>query len=138
MVEQTFIPVYAVGLGFRDETFVDYAKTFTPRNSSGEDPGNFDAVQDFMHVMQERMEYTGGNAVINFVGVDLDALHDVFTETGHADSAKFIKELMKIPPDELGDAIICIMAEDKPPTSMEEESLLMQLEVNAEPFPKEL
>jgi hypothetical protein len=138
MAERTYILIYAVGLGFRNETYVDYAKTFTARNPSGEDPGNFVAVQDFMRIMQERLEYTQGNAVINLVGVDLDSLHDVFTETGHADSAKFIKELMSLPPDELEDAIICIMTEDNPPTRMEEESLLMQLEVNAEPFPKEL
>lgn len=132
------VPVFAIGLGFRNEVYVDYSKAFQQREARGKDKGNVGAVQDFMRIMQERLEYIEGHAIIDLCDVDLEALYDVFMETNHKGSAEFIEQAMQIDPNDLKDAIICIMSEDKPPTGMEEQSLLQKLRVDAEPLPEKL
>jgi tetrahydrodipicolinate N-succinyltransferase len=113
--------VFAIGLGIKEGPTVRYVKAFTHTDS------NDKPVQDFLRIMQERLEYVEGNTVINMKGVDLDALHQVFIETNHSGAAGFAEEAMKLKKKKRKNAIICIMETNAPPTCLEESYLVMEL-----------
>lgn len=113
--------VFAIGLGIKQGPTVRYVKAFTHTDK------NDGPVQDFLRIMQERLEYTEGNAVIDMKGVDLEALHQVFVETNHSGAAGFVKEAMKLKKKNRKNAIICVMATNEPPTNLEESYLIMDL-----------
>lgn len=113
--------VFAVGLGIKTGQSVRYVKAFTHTDK------NDGPVQDFLRILQERLEYIEGNAVIDMKGVDLDALHQVFIETNHSGAAGFIEEAMKLEKAARDNAVICVMESNNPPTCMEESYLVMEL-----------
>lgn len=130
----SIFPIFAIGLGFREQFRVNFTKIFTPREPTEDDGGNLEKLQDLLRVLQKSMGYTEGNAVIDLLGVDLDALHQVFMETQHYASANFVEEAMKQKSMEHYDAVIVVMTEDIPATCIEEESLIIRLKVDKKPF----
>lgn len=105
--------VFAVGLGFKNKAGINYFKTFTQNDK------NHNAVEGFLDILAEELNYGSGNALISLENEDLDHLANVFLETGHSGSADFINEAKN-----RDGAFICIMTTSN--FSNKEEEMLAQ------------
>ena len=110
--------VLAVGLGFKEDSKIEYVKSFT---QSG---GNHDAVEGFLDIVAEELDYGSGNSIITLENIDLGNLADIFTKTNHSGSADFINQAKS-----RDGAFICIMVENTS-QNPEEIQLIKELRLN--------
>jgi len=116
-------PVFAIGLGFREQGYVRFEKVFCQREASGNDAGNVAAVQNFLNIAEKMLSYKKGNQVITLKGANMKQLKQTFEFHKHGGTVDFLKAAK----GRKKDAIIVIMATNEPPTNLEESYLIMEL-----------
>lgn len=109
--------VFAIGFGFKESPAIRYTKAFTHRDDNDE------AMQDFLRIAREHLNYQDSSSVIKLHDVQLVELEKIFRDANHSGSAEFIASAK----GRQKDAVICIMATNEPPTCEEESYLILTL-----------
>ncbi|MEM8593359.1 MAG: DapH/DapD/GlmU-related protein [Pseudomonadota bacterium] len=118
-------PIFAIGLGIGTQSNagdwleVFYSKLFQKNEK------NAAAVDDFMRIIKENFDYTGGNATLSLENCDLISLIKTFKDTNHEGSATFCEDILLSASEDR--AVICILETDVPAEDTPSAYLKLQL-----------